>query len=54
MSQEKVYLGEDVYALFDGFNLVLTNEDGTEEIFLEPDVVTKLVTFLKENYLIKG
>ena len=39
--QYKEYIGDGVYAYYDGFNIVLTVEDGisvTNTIFLEPSV----------------
>jgi hypothetical protein len=49
--RNKVYLGDGVYAMFDGFQVVLTTEDGfrvTNTIVLEPDVMASLVDFLRE------
>ncbi len=42
---EKVYLGDAVYAAFDGYAIALTTEDGidvTNEIVLEPEVLRAL------------
>lgn len=47
----KVYLGDGVYAAFEGYGIMLTTEDGTEEtpnrIFLEPEVYSALVRFVE-------
>ena len=45
MSEDKVYLGDSVYADFDGFGIVLTTENGqgaSNTIFLEPSVLASL------------
>jgi len=45
----KTYLGDGVYADFDGYALVLTTEDGVREtnrIVLEPHVYQSLVEFV--------
>jgi hypothetical protein len=45
----KEYLGDAVYASFDGWHIVLTTEDGiraTNTIFLEPEVQVALVAFI--------
>jgi hypothetical protein len=47
---KKIYLGDAVYAEFDGFGITLTTEDGirvTNEIFLEPAVTQSLFDFVK-------
>jgi hypothetical protein len=47
----KEYLGDAVYADFDGYHVVLTTEDGTHTtntICLEPEVLTAL------NHYVKG
>ena len=49
---KKVYLGDSVYATFDGYMIALTTENGIPEdpsnvIFLEPDVVSSLEIFIK-------
>jgi hypothetical protein len=46
----KTYLGDGVYAAFDGFSYVLTTEDGmrvTNEIVLEPEVYAGLVRWVE-------
>jgi len=45
MGEAKTYLGDGVYAAFDGFAITLTTENGietTNEIFLEPEVFANL------------
>ena len=47
---EKVYLGDSVYALFDGYHIVIITNNGikdTNEIYLEPDVQVNLVKFIE-------
>ena len=50
MSQiKKVYLGDAVYAEIDGYNIVLTTENGieiTNTIYLEPEVISNFLLFL--------
>jgi hypothetical protein len=46
--QIKDYIGDGVYATFDGFNIVLTTENGietTNTICLEPEVLRALNRF---------
>jgi hypothetical protein len=46
----KEYLGDGVYASFDGYQIELTAENGiraTDTIYLEPDVYTRLVQFVE-------
>lgn len=48
MENVKVYLGDSVYANFDGFNIILSlnNGDGDyNSIFLEPEVINALLKF---------
>ena len=45
----KTYLGDGVYAEFDGFSLILTAENGieaTDTIVLEPEVYTALTAYV--------
>lgn len=45
----KVYLGDSVYAAFDGFGIVLTTENGygaSNTIVLEPEVYAALTAFV--------
>ena len=47
---EKTYLGDAVYAAFDGYHVVLTTENGisiSNTIFLEPAVMDALDTYNK-------
>lgn len=44
---EKVYLGDSVYAVFDGYGVWLTTENGlptdpSNRIYIEPDVLEAL------------
>jgi hypothetical protein len=47
----KQYLGDSVYADFDGFSIVLTTENDdsgpSNEIILEPSVVKMLLAFIE-------
>lgn len=46
--KNKAYIGDGVYADFDGFNIVLTTENGVEvtnTIFLEPEVFMSLLKY---------
>lgn len=47
--QDKRYLGDGVYADFDGFHIVLTTEGGTVNhvIYLAPDVTSSLIEYNK-------
>ena len=47
---EKVYLGDSVYAEFDGCDIKLTTTNGLEDtntIYLDPDVQVNLVKFVE-------
>lgn len=47
---QKEYLGDSVYAEFDGYGVVLTTENGegpSNRIFLEPEVQIALVQFFE-------
>jgi hypothetical protein len=47
----KTYLGDGVYANFDGYSIILTTEDGisvTNEIYLEPEVWQALLEYMKK------
>ncbi len=49
----KQYLGDGVYAAWDGFAIVLTTEDGISAqntIYLEPQVVEALQRYIKTIY----
>ena len=48
MSERKVYLGDSVYADFDGYMLCLTTENGmgpSNTIYLEPEVMLSLTQY---------
>jgi hypothetical protein len=47
----KSYLGDALYADFDGHDVILTTENGvhiSNTIYLEPEVVAALLEYLKE------
>jgi hypothetical protein len=47
---KKVYLGDGVYAEYDGYNVILTTENGisiTNRIVLEPEVIVMLQSILR-------
>lgn len=49
--ESKRYLGDGVYAEFDGWVIKLTTENGIEEtsrIILEPDVTNSLIRFIED------
>ena len=51
MINKKRYIGDGVYAEFDGFNIILTTENGisvTNRIILEPEVYRALMDYQKE------
>lgn len=51
MSAPKEYLGDGVYASFDGYQIWLTAENGicaTDSIALEPDVLNSLNRFAQK------
>ena len=46
--KQKAYLGDGVYAVYNGFGIWLTTEDGvtaTDAIFIEPAVLDALIRF---------
>ena len=48
--QHKVYLGDAVYAMWDGYAVVLTTEDGvsvTNRIVLDSQVLQALTTYVQ-------
>ncbi len=48
----KTYIGDGVYAQYDGYSVVLTTEDGIavqNTIVLEPVVITALIEFLNDR-----
>lgn len=49
---EDTYLGDSVYASFDGYNIVLDlrTQDNTTRIALEPDVLIALVEYMERVY----
>lgn len=54
MSSDKVYLGDGAYVDFDGYNILLTTEDGikaTNSIVMEPEVLSSFLVYI--NRLMK-
>ncbi len=52
-----IYLGDSVYASFDGFMVRVYTDNGLgpeNEIFLEPDVMQALIDFAKKAYTDEG
>jgi hypothetical protein len=50
MKIEKEYLGDGVYADYDGFHIILTTENGmetTNEILLDPRVCISLQNYIR-------
>ncbi len=50
MTKDKVYLGDGVYVVYDGFAWILTTEDGISAqntIYLEPSVLDSFIEYLK-------
>lgn len=50
MTQQYEYLGDGVYADFDGWAVILLTSDGVTQrnkIYLEPEVRTALVKFIE-------
>jgi hypothetical protein len=49
MELGKQYLGDGVYADFDGYHVVLTTENGvsTNTVYLEPDVLEHLEMYVE-------
>lgn len=58
MTNIETYLGEGVYAVFDGYSITLDLRaqppTANNAIVLEPDVMNRLVAFRKEVYAAKG
>jgi hypothetical protein len=51
MRTSKVYLGDAVYIDHDGYNVILTTENGyeaTNTIVLEPAVLESLLSYVKQ------
>jgi len=50
MAEKKRYLGDGVYADFDGYSIILTSENGVQildRIYLEPDVYNALTQYVE-------
>lgn len=58
--RDKVYLGDSVYAQYDGYHILLTTENGlgaSNEIFIEPNVLKALLNYneiITEKYKVEG
>lgn len=54
-TNKKMYLGDSVYATFDGYGIELTTENGegapSNIIYLEPDVVATLLSMCNNKEL---
>ena len=53
----KTYLGDSVYATFDGFSIILTTENGGEPsntIIMEPQVCNALERFVDQLPLLEA
>lgn len=50
----KQYLGDSVYAEYDGYHICLTTENGTgvadNRIYIEPPVLAELIKYAAEVY----
>ncbi len=50
MKNKKVYLGDSVYCNFNGYQIVLTTENGAEAsntIYLEGEVIASLLEYIE-------
>jgi len=50
MNTRKQYIGDSVYAQFDGWNIILTTEDGRDvsnTIVLEPEIYHALLKYVE-------
>lgn len=57
MTERKRYLGDSVYADFDGWNIALTTENGTPAdpsniVYLEPSVLIALIAYAEDIGLV--
>jgi hypothetical protein len=52
---EQTYLGDGVYASFDGYQIRLatTRDNGIHEIYLEPDTAMSLLDYMRKCWLMK-
>jgi len=51
MPESKVYLGDSVYAEFDGYSIIITTDNGcgaSNTIILEPEVVSAFERFVAQ------
>ena len=54
-NETKVYLGDSVYAEFDGYSIILTTEndlpnDPSNTIVLEPNILSRLMEYSTSQY----
>lgn len=54
-TENKVYLGDSVYAEFDGYAIILTTENGlpsdpSNTIILEPEILERLTEYSASQY----
>lgn len=51
MINEKIYLGDGLYANFDGYQIVLSAENGIyahDTVYLDPFVLAKFLKYIEE------
>lgn len=54
MSEKNEYLGDGVYASFDGFQIWLAvNDHRNQVIAIEPNVLSRLIEYAKKKDMIK-
>lgn len=54
---DKIYLGDSVYASFDGYMVTLTTENGygpSNTIHLEPEIIQRLITVACQWQILAG
>jgi hypothetical protein len=56
---KKIYLGDSVYAEFDGYSIILTTDNGYPDdprnrIVMEPEVINALNTFIVKEIVKAG
>lgn len=52
MQTDKRYIGDETYVGFDGYNIILTTENGirvNNTIILEPEAVKTLIRYIEEK-----
>jgi len=55
MARQKIYLGDSVYAEYDGYNVILTTENGlyddpSNRIVMEPRIILVFTESIKKFY----